>query len=150
VAGTTGRRTLDELLSEAQARIERVQPAEALAEIDRGALLVDIRSESDRERDGIVPGSLHIPRTVLEWRVDPASSWRNPHVGGLDGRILLICDHGCSSVFAAAALVELGFTRCADVVGGFLAWREAALPVTLAPTSPRLANDLPGMGPPDL
>ena len=71
---------------------------------------------------------VHIPRTVLEWRLDPESPWRNPHVGSLDQQIVLICDHGCSSILAAATLVELGFARAGDVVGGFAAWRDAGLP----------------------
>jgi rhodanese-related sulfurtransferase len=110
--------------------------------------LIDIRSDTSRERDGIVPGSLHVPRTVLEWRVEPDGAWRNPHVRGLDHHLVLICDDGCSSVLAAATLVELGFTRAGDVVGGFAAWRESWLPVVSA-QEPRGAEELAGMGPPD-
>ena len=77
-----GRRTLDELLEAAEARINRLEPSEALAAFKRGALLIDIRSDLERNRDGIVSGSLHIPRTVLEWRLAPDSQWRSPHVGG--------------------------------------------------------------------
>jgi rhodanese-related sulfurtransferase len=145
-----GRRTLDELVVDAQARIERVEPAEALAAVERGALLIDIRSDTDRERDGIVPGSLHIPRTVLEWRLDPDSAWRNPHVGGIEQQVLLICDHGYSSVFAAAMLVDLGFARAGDVVGGFAAWREAGLPTRPAPPFRRGPDESAGMRPADL
>jgi rhodanese-related sulfurtransferase len=144
---TSARRTLEDLLEEARARIERLEPADAHTASEQGALLVDIRSESERERDGVVPGSLHIPRTVLEWRLDPDSPWRTPHVEGLDSRIVLLCDHGCSSVLAAATLVELGFTNAGDVAGGFAAWREAGLPTTALP--PRTGSrELPGMGPP--
>jgi rhodanese-related sulfurtransferase len=149
VAVGTNRRTLDELLEAARARIERLEPAEALAAVDHGALLIDIRADVDRERDGIVPGSLHIPRTVLEWRLDPESAWRNPHVGGLDQQIVLLCDHGCSSIFAAAALVELGFARAGDVVGGFAAWREAGLLTVSAPPHRRGPGEPAGMRPPD-
>jgi rhodanese-related sulfurtransferase len=149
VAVGVTRRTLEQLLEAAQARIERLEPAEALAAIERRALLIDIRSELDRERDGIIPGSLHIPRTVLEWRLDPDSSWRNPHVGGLGKQIVLFCDHGCSSVFAAATLVDLGFERAGDVIGGFAAWREAGLPTAPAPPSQRQPGERAGMGPPD-
>ncbi len=142
-------RTLEELLDAARARIERLEPAEAFAATERGALLIDTRADVDRERDGIVPGSLHIPRTVLEWRLDPTSPWRNPHAGGLDHQIVLLCDHGCSSVLAANTLVDLGFTRAGDVIGGFAAWREAGLPI--APITPyrRPPGESPGMRPPD-
>jgi rhodanese-related sulfurtransferase len=143
------RRTLDELLEAAEARINCLEPTEALAAIHRGALLIDIRSDLERNRDGIVPGSLHIPRTVLEWRLAPDSQWRSPHVGGLDEQILLLCDHGCSSILAAATLAELGFAEAGHVIGGFAAWRDAGLPTTPAPRVQQEAGELPGMRPPD-
>jgi rhodanese-related sulfurtransferase len=149
VAVGAKRRTLEELLEAAQARIERLEPAEALAAIEQGALLIDIRSDLDRERDGMIPGSLHIPRTVLEWRLDPDSSWRNPHVGGLGEQVVLFCDHGCSSVFAAATLVELGFERAGDLIGGFAAWRQAGLPTAPAPPFQRQPDEPAGMRQPD-
>src|SRR5207244_2056069 len=95
---------------------------------------VDIRSETARARRGIVPGSLHLPRTVLEWRVDSASPWRNRYVGGHE-RIVVLCDHGYSSSLAAVALLDLGFAQVADVVGEFEAWVAAGLPVSEAPAT---------------
>jgi rhodanese-related sulfurtransferase len=145
----SGRRTLAELLAEAEERLERLEPLDAAAALREGAVLVDIRSAEDRERDGIGPGSLHVPRTVLEWRLDPDGQWRTPHIRGLDERIVLMCDHGCSSVLAAATLVDLGYARAGDVVGGFKAWKEAGLPVAPAPSGPRESGELPGMRPPD-
>jgi rhodanese-related sulfurtransferase/GNAT superfamily N-acetyltransferase len=138
-------RTLAELLERASGTIERLSPAEALAAVSDGALLVDIRSDLSRERSGIVPGSIHIPRTVLEWRVAPDSQWQNPSIAA-DRRLILICDHGFSSTLAAATLVELGLDA-ADVVGGFAAWQDAGLPMTAAP-SPPPPSELPGMGSP--
>jgi len=142
-------RTLDDLLAEAEARIERLTPREAARAVDDGAVLIDIRAQEDRVRDGVVPGALHIPRTVLEWRLDPKGAWRSPHVDGLGRRVVLLCDHGCSSVLAAATLVDLGYQRAGDVVGGFRAWREAGLPVAAARPVRRAADELAGIGPPD-
>jgi rhodanese-related sulfurtransferase len=136
------RRTLEELLREARATIERLEPAEAWAAAYDGALIVDTRVD---RAAGVVPGSLHLPLSVLQWRVDPDSSWRNPHVGGLETRLILICDHGESSSLAAASLRELGFTQVGDVVGGFEAWLAAGLPVTQAPEP---GDGLPGMDSP--
>jgi rhodanese-related sulfurtransferase len=143
----TGRavRGVDELLAEARGRIDRLEPEAAWQAATAGdVLIVDIRSEDDRRREGIVPGSVHIPRTVLEWRVDPTSGWHNPHVGGGGRRLVLVCSHGYSSSLAAATLVDLGFDGTGDVAGGFEAWCRAGLPVVAAP----LARDaeLPGMG----
>jgi rhodanese-related sulfurtransferase len=140
--------TIDDMLGRARARIERVEPVKAFRELAAGAQLIDIRCEAARRDDGIVPGSFHIPRTVLEWRLDPDSPWRNPHVGGLETRFLVFCDHGYSSSLAAATLVELGFSRAADVIGGFAGWKEAGLPMASAP--PSELGELPGMGPPEL
>jgi rhodanese-related sulfurtransferase len=142
----SGRRTVGELLAEARARIERLEPREAWAAASAGeALLVDIRSEDDRRRWGVAPGGLHLPRTVLEWRVDPTSGWHNPHAAG--HRLVLLCTDGYSSSLAAATLVELGHPRAGDVSGGFRAWRLAGLPVVAAPE--REDGVLPGMHPPD-
>jgi rhodanese-related sulfurtransferase len=141
--------TLEALLAAARARIERRSPVEALAAVQAGALFVDTRSSEDRERDGIVPGSLHIPRTVLEWRTAPDSAWRNPHIDDIQRPIIVICDHGYSSIFAAATLVDLGFVAAGDVIGGFEAWRDAGLPVGVAPVRRRGADELAGMRGPE-
>jgi len=135
------RRTLDDLLAEARATIERLEPAAAWAAAQDGARIVDVRAAPAE----LVPGSLHIPRTVLEWRLDPASASRSPHAPGLDERVLLLCDHGESSSLAAATLVALGFEHAGDIVGGFQAWVVAGLPVSTARPQ---SHELPGMEPP--
>ncbi|WP_411277906.1 rhodanese-like domain-containing protein [Gaiella sp.] len=143
------RRTLAELLAEAEGRISRLSPSEAQTARENGALLIDIRSDSNRFRDGIVPGSLHIPRTVLEWRTAPESEFRNPYVDDLDHQIILLCDHGCSSVLAAAVLKEFGYLWVGDVIGGFSDWRDAGLPVGRARRRRSRPDKPAGMGPPD-
>ena len=144
MAERTGR-SIDQFLAEARARIVRFAPeaAWALSRVG-GALIVDLRSSDERRRHGIVPGSLHVPRSVLEWRADPAGEWRNPQLQGRDVLILL-CAEGYSSSLAAASLVDLGHERAADVVGGFDAWRKAGLPVATATEGD---GSLPGMGTP--
>jgi rhodanese-related sulfurtransferase len=144
------RKTIDDLLAEARDRLARLEPEEALDAQRSGAILVDTRSHDERRRDGIIPGSLHIPRSVLEWRLDPDAdpAYRNTHVGGLDAWLVLVCAHGYSTSLAAATLQDLGFSRATDLAGGFEAWRERGLPTRDAPEpDPELP---PGMGPPDL
>jgi rhodanese-related sulfurtransferase len=129
---------IDEVLAAARSRIPRYTPEEATAAAD--ALLVDLRCGEARARDGIVPGSVHVPRSVLEWRCDPASGWANPLLAGR--RLILVCEHGWSSSLAAAGLVDLG-VDAGDLAGGFEAWAAAGLPVSPAPPPP---PGLPGMG----
>ena len=137
----TERRVAD-LLAEARSRIARYSPEEARS---ADVVLVDLRSHDERARDGVIPGSIHVPRSVLEWRCDPESGWSNPNVADRALPLVLVCAHGYSSSFAAAALVELGFERAGDLIGGFEAWREAGLPVVAAPPPD---DALPGMGGP--
>ena len=121
--------TVDELLTRARARLERLEPREAQAARENGALLIDIRSDSQRAADGVVPGAAFVPRNVLEWRLDPASPHREPELARPDRRIVLMCDEGYQSSLAAATLQELGLPRATDLAGGFQAWRDAGLPV---------------------
>ena len=144
------RRTADELLADARRRIApRLEPTEAREAVSRGALLIDLRSQDERRREGVVPGSLHIPRSVLEWRVDPSSGYTNPHVGGLDRQLVVFCAQGFSSSFAAASLREIGCRNATDMVGGFEGWKSSGLPVQELDQQATEPGELPGMGPPE-
>jgi rhodanese-related sulfurtransferase len=122
--------TADELLAEARRGLDRLDPAEAASAISAGAVLVDIRSELQRERDGVVPGAVFFPRNVLEWRCDPASAARDERVCDPTRQLIVMCDEGYQSSLAAANLKRLGFERAADLAGGFQAWRAAGLSVS--------------------
>jgi rhodanese-related sulfurtransferase len=128
------RTTIAELLEAARSRLERVAPAEAAAAVEEGAVLVDIRSERQRERDGVIPGARFFPRNALEWRADPESGASDPELAAdLGRRVIVVCDEGYQSSLAAATLQQLGFRRATDLDGGFRAWREAGLPVEPCP-----------------
>ena len=129
----SGARTIDDLLAEARARIERVTPREAAERIAEGAYLVDIRPAAQRRREGEVPGSLIVERNVLEWRFDPASDARLPQATGYDVDVIVLCSEGYTSSLAADALRTLGLHRATEVIGGFLAWATAGLPTTGTP-----------------
>lgn len=139
----------DALLGEARRQIVRLTPVEAHERQLAGAMIVDIRSESARERHGVVPGSVHVPRTVLEWRLDPASPWTNPHVNLERAAPILLCDHGWSSSLAASTLRRLGHEGIGDVIGGFEVWRADGLPVVHVEPKVLEPHELPGMAPPD-
>jgi rhodanese-related sulfurtransferase len=125
---------VDQLLREARSHLDRVDPACAQGEMAAGAVLLDIRAESQRASDGVVPGSVFIPRNVLEWRCDPRSEWRDERVSDPSARLIVMCDAGYASSLAAAVLQELGLERATDLDGGFQAWRAAGLPVEPAPS----------------
>ena len=121
--------SVDRLLARARERIDRVEPADALEEQRAGAVLVDVRAESQIARDGTVPGAIVVARNVLEWRCAPDGEHRDERLSDPAGRVIVMCDGGYQSSLAAANLRELGLHRAADLAGGFRAWREAGLPV---------------------
>jgi rhodanese-related sulfurtransferase len=139
-----GARTIDQLLAQVRLRIDRVQPEEAAARLAAGALLIDTRPWEQRSRDGSVPGALVVDRNVLEWRLDPASPDRLPQVTGYDLEMVVLCNEGYSSSLVADTLRTLGLTRTVDVIGGFVAWAAAGLPVV----PPGLRSGPRGMNPP--
>jgi len=123
------RRTITDVLAAAQARLRRLTPEQAADRVRDGWTLVDVRAEDLRARHGRIPGAVHAPLNVLEWRVDPDSGSQEPTLAGNEDRLILICQEGYSSSLAAVRLHELGYPNTTDVIGGFSAWSSAGLPV---------------------
>ncbi|WP_127500034.1 rhodanese-like domain-containing protein [Actinoplanes solisilvae] len=121
---------INEILSNARARLVRVGPRETHEAMSRGAILVDIRPAAQRAEFGEIPGAVIIERNVLEWRLDPRSDARLTFAGSYDLEVIVTCQEGYTSSLAAAALQDLGLTRATDLDGGFAAWRDAGLPTT--------------------
>jgi rhodanese-related sulfurtransferase len=125
------------LLAEARHGVRRLTAAETLEAAARGALIVDTRTEAQRREAGELPGALVIDRTVLEWRLDPASEAAIPEAVDYDVEIVVVCREGFSSSLAAASLRALGLWRATDLIDGIDAWREAGLPLVAGPADVR-------------
>jgi rhodanese-related sulfurtransferase len=126
------RRTINDVLSEAQSRIARLTPQQAWGRAQDGWLIVDTRSTEDRRERGVVPGSIHVPLSVLEWRVDASSGHQDPAIAGHEDHLILLCADGYSSSLATLRLWDIGYTDTTDIIGGFGGWREAGLPWSVA------------------
>ena len=120
--------TVEELLAAAREGIARFTPAETIAAVARGALLIDIRQAHQRERDGSVPGAAVVERNVLEWRLDPRGAHRDPRLAREGVPVILICDEGYQSSLAAALVRRFGLDA-GDVIGGVQAWIADGLPL---------------------
>lgn len=110
---------IDRVLEAARARLRRMPAAEVPAALNRGALLVDIRPQAQRAREGEVAAALVIERNVLEWRCDPTSDARIPQAVDDDVEWVVLCSEGYTSSLAAASLLDLGLHRATDVIGGY-------------------------------
>jgi rhodanese-related sulfurtransferase len=138
---------INERLKEARIAVPQLLPDAAARATQDGALIIDIRTPIERQIEGVIPGSLHLPRTVLEWCVDPASGYSNPAISGPNHALILMCNEGYSSCLAAQSLQQLGFTNVANLAGGYRGWKAYGLP-TQPPIRPP-HDELNGRNPPE-
>ncbi len=117
-----------DLVADAKAQVENLGVDDVAKEQAGGALVVDIRDAPELEATGRIPGAVHVPRGMLEFRADPTSPY---HQEGFDPdqRVILHCASGGRSAMAAVRLKEMGYTNVAHLDGGFKAWSEAGRPV---------------------
>jgi rhodanese-related sulfurtransferase len=130
--------TVDEMLHEARALLKpRLSPTAAYGEMQQGALLVDIRYFEQQARDGEIPNAAIISRNEFEWRCDPSAPWRHEKIIKDDytQRVIVLCNQGFQSSFAAANLVRIGLSNATDIEGGMQAWLSDGLPVVPFETS---------------
>lgn len=118
---------IDAMLDAARARLRRLHAKEVPAAVRRGAVLVDIRPQAQRDIEGAVPGAIVIERNVLEWRCDPSSDARLSRALDEDVEWVVLCSEGYSSSLAAASLRDLGLRHSTDVVGGYRSLRETGV-----------------------
>ena len=110
-----------------EARAALVQP---------GMLFVDLRDVRELEREGVIPGTVHAPRGMLEFWVDPASPYFRAEFAGADSgdkTLFLFCAGAWRSALAARQLQEMGFPKVCHLEGGFNAWKAAGAPVADKP-----------------
>jgi rhodanese-related sulfurtransferase len=125
--------TIDDLLAKARARLERLDAEGVRREAAEGATVIDTRCAEARRKSGVIPGSVHVPLSVLYWRLDPTSGHDDKRLSDPSRRVILVCADGYSSSLAAATLLDLGFSRATDLVGGFNGWAAAGMPVDRLP-----------------
>ncbi|HSL73181.1 MAG TPA: rhodanese-like domain-containing protein [Ilumatobacteraceae bacterium] len=127
----TDRVTIHDTVFAARSRIRRVSPQDLVDRLQRpdSPVVIDTRTPTDRSRFGVIEGSIHVPRTVVEWHLDPANGYRHPAVSSFAQPLVLVCNGGYSSSLAAASLLDLGFTDVADLIGGIRAWIDAGFAV---------------------
>lgn len=113
------------MLAEANAVIETVSVQDLPYHLESpDVVLVDVRDTIEREREGVIPASIHVPRGLLEFQADPESP---VHVSEMrpDRRIILYCGTGGRSALAAKTLLDMGYADVASLAGGYEAWRAA-------------------------
>tara|TARA_Y100000992_G_C21055793_1_gene391745 strand:- start:9 stop:392 length:384 start_codon:yes stop_codon:yes gene_type:complete len=87
--------------------------------------LIDIRDIRELERDGRVENSHHIPRGMLEFWMDPNSSYFQKGKIDQSKEIVIFCAGGLRSALAAKTLKDMGFEKVSHIDGGFGAIRQS-------------------------
>lgn len=122
------KKTAADLIAEAKSRVENLDPDAVDNELQNGdAVLVDIRDAPELAESGRIPGAIHIPRGMLEFRADTTSPY---HQAPLDPskRVIIHCASGGRSALAAQTLQQMGYEDVSHLDGGFKAWKEAGKP----------------------
>ena len=127
--------TAAELVASARTRVRELDPETFAAEAaDARSVVVDLR-EGDERTTGTIPGAIHVPRGMLEFRADPTSPYHDERLS-TDRPILLHCASGGRSALAADTLRALGYADVAHLEGGIAAWREAGQQVVNEVSTP--------------
>jgi len=108
------------LVSEALKEIKTITPNEALEKLNNNNCnLIDIRDVRELERLGRIENSLHVPRGMLEFWMDPDSQYIKDGKIDMNKEIVLFCAGGLRSALATKTLKNMGFTNVCHVEGGF-------------------------------
>jgi rhodanese-related sulfurtransferase len=117
------------LLAEAEREIEQVSIEQAIAMAGRGdAAIIDIRDVRELWREGRIPGSVHVPRGMLEFWIDPESPYHKAFFTE-DKTFIFHCAGGLRSMLATQIAQRMGLKPVYNMIGGFAAWKEAGGPV---------------------
>ncbi|MGK7755772.1 MULTISPECIES: rhodanese-like domain-containing protein [unclassified Roseovarius] len=121
--------TAAQMVADARARIDEVETPDLIAMLDDpDVVIVDIRDIRERQRSGFIPGSVHAPRGMLEFWIDPDSPYHRDVFAQPGKRYVLHCASGWRSALATATLQDMGF-KAAHLREGFSTWADQGGPV---------------------
>ncbi|MEM8662990.1 MAG: rhodanese-like domain-containing protein [Pseudomonadota bacterium] len=118
-----------QMVAAARARIKEIESKDLIARLgDPDIVVVDIRDIRERQRTGFIPGSVHAPRGMIEFWVDPESPYHKD-VFSQEGKTYVFhCASGWRSALTVATLQDMGFDA-AHLKEGFSTWQDHGGPV---------------------
>ena len=119
-------KSAQQLVQEAYTEVKTINTDQALTLVKENKCnLIDIRDVREIEKEGRVENSVHIPRGMLEFWIDPNSQYFKEGKLDLNKEMVLFCAAGSRSALAAKALQDMGFEKVSHVEGGFGAIKES-------------------------
>ena len=121
------------MVLEAEAKIKTFSASEAMFFLENvDYIFVDLRDTHELEKEGIIPGSIHAPRGMIEFWVDPNSPYHK-NVFSSGKAFVFYCKSGWRSALATKTVQDMGLYPVAHIDGGFTAWVEAENPIDIIP-----------------
>tara|TARA_Y100000022_G_scaffold184701_1_gene179916 strand:- start:394 stop:777 length:384 start_codon:yes stop_codon:yes gene_type:complete len=119
-------KSAQQLVQEAYTQIKTIDTQEALSLVkDNKCNLIDIRDIRELDKEGRIENSVHIPRGMLEFWIDPNSQYFKEGKLDLEKEMVLFCAAGARSALAAKSLLDMGFKKVSHVAGGFGALKDS-------------------------
>ena len=120
------------LVEEAQKKIQTLTPDKVKILIEKKEItLIDVRDIRELWKEGTIEDSKHIPRGMLEFWLDPESSYYKANKIKDVKKMVLFCALGWRSALATKSLVEMGFKNVAHVDGGFDALKKSGIKIVI-------------------
>ena len=121
-----------DLVNEANQLIETLDSIKVKSMVDNNeCVLIDVRDIRELWKEGTIKNSKHIPRGMLEFWLDPQSSYFKANKFDMNKKIILYCALGLRSALATKTLVDMGFSNVAHVNGGFDAMKQANFDIVI-------------------
>ena len=124
-----------ELVGHAEAKIKSMSPNEVDLKLkETGVTLVDLRDIRELKREGTIPGSIHIPRGMLEFWIDPDSPYYKSELDDTE-ELILFCNKGWRSALATLSLQSMGIQNVSHMTGGLEQWQKDVGRIEQIPTA---------------
>ena len=118
------------LVQEALKSIETLNSGEVKKLVENNAItLIDVRDIREIWKEGTIENSKHIPRGMLEFWLDPESTYFQANKIKDLKKMVLFCALGLRSALATKSLMDMGFKNVAHVDGGFDALKKSGLKI---------------------
>ena len=119
-----------EIVDQANKVIKVLSPEEVKTAYEKGEItLIDVRDIRELWREGTIKNSIHIPRGMLEFWLDPNGSYYQEKKIGEIKNLVLYCALGFRSALATKSLKDMGFLNVSNAEGGFDSLKKVGLPV---------------------
>ena len=119
------------LVKEALSQIRTISSEEAKKKInDNECNLIDLRDIRELEKNGRIENSIHIPRGMLEFWMDPESTYFKDGKIDMNKEMVLFCAGGLRSALSAKSLQEMGFEKVSHIDGGFASMKNNGFKIT--------------------